>query len=127
MIRQPSRVADLYAWHRAALAGDAPPIHDGDPQCGWFKTRAVKGGPWVPARIWITRDLDPETFELAGDETFACEIDGARRSAEASWTYLAHHPISKADHDALITTIAATPAMQASRTKIDLTKEPMRP
>lgn len=126
MIRQPSTTSQLYGWHRAALAGENPPIHDGLPECGWYKRKMVKGGPWVPARIFITRDIDPETGELTDDERMLIEIDGETyRTPEKQWTYLI--PISRADYEALKARKGTTPAMAATMVKINLSDKPMRP
>jgi hypothetical protein len=125
-MRKPSRIADLYAWHRAALGGPTPPTwHDGEPQCGWYRTRIVKGGPWVAARIWCEREICHETGELLSDERLLCEVDGQRRNPDAAWLFLT--PISKADYDALVWRISTTPAMAASLAPMDMTKEAPRP
>lgn len=125
MIRQPTPARVLYAWWRAAVAGEALPRHDGLPEAGWYKARLVKGGPWVPARIWIEREIDPETCELADDERFACEIDGMRVDAAAWWLSL--KPVSRDEYDELLRLRDRIPAMQASMRPIDLTETIMRP
>lgn len=125
MIRQPSLTSALYAWHRAAVAGKAPPQHEGDPQCGWYRTRLVRGGPWVPARIWIEREIDPYSGELLSPEVFRCEIDGQRRDPYRVWTYIT--PIPREEYDALIARRASIPAMKATLAKIDVSQTPMRP
>ncbi|KEP68834.1 hypothetical protein DL1_08680 [Thioclava dalianensis] len=126
-MREPTPIMELYAWHRAALAGEDPPLHDGQPECGWFKTKLVKGGPWVAARIWVEREIDPETGELAQPETYRCEIDGERRNAENAWSRVCKNPITRGEHDALIAMKETLPEMRAVMKEIDLTKEPMRP
>ena len=125
MIRQPSTMAQLYDWHKKAVNGDAPPVHDGIPECGWFKTKLVKGGPWVPVRIWCEREVCPLTGELLSPEILRCEADGQRRNPERLWTFLT--PIPRAEYDALSHRREAIPAMQATLAKIDLTQEAMRP
>lgn len=125
MIRQPTPMRVLYAWWKAALAGEAPPIHDGLPECGWFKTRMVKGGPWVAVEICVEREIDIETGELTTDEKMVALLDGQRRNPASIWTYLT--PISRADFEALQQRQAATPAMQATHVRMDLSLEPVRP
>lgn len=44
------------------FAGEAPRPVD-RPRPGFFRLRLVKGGPYVPARLWIGPPLDPETRE----------------------------------------------------------------
>lgn len=127
MIRRPTPVFELYRWHRDALAGRAPAIHDGEPHCGWFKTRAVKGGPWMAARIWCERDIDPETGELTGPEELRCDVDGMFRDPARAWLSLAHNPISRAEYDALLHRRNLIPAMQEPHKAIDLSAAAMRP
>ena len=125
MIRQPSSAAQLYAWHRAAMAGEAPAVHDGQPEAGWFKTRLVRGGPWVPVEIRVEREIDIESGELLGPERLICICDGQRRNAASLWTYLI--PLSREDHRALSDRHAEIPAMAATMVAIDLTMEPVCP
>ena len=125
MIRQPSSMARLYEWHRAAMAGDAPPVFDGIPECGWYRTKLIKGGPWVAVEIRVEREIDPDTGELIAPERLIAIADGMRRDAARLWTYLT--PISRAEHDALIDRRASIPAMAATMAKLDLSLEPIRP
>lgn len=97
MIRQPTSEADLLAWHRAFMAGENPPIHDGEPHCGWFKMRKVKGGPWVPVLIWCDQVIDPETGELEAPEVLRADVFGDEKQAAHVWTWLT--PISREDYD----------------------------
>jgi hypothetical protein len=126
-MRSPSTEADLYDWHARSLRGERVPVHDGEPHCGWFRRRLVRGGPWVPARIWLEQDVDPETGELAGDEVFRCEVDGERRSATGQWTWLASNPISRDAYEALLRARDTDPAMAASMVRLDLSSRPTRP
>lgn len=125
MIRQPSSAAQLYAWHRAAVSGEAPPVHDGLPEAGWFKTKLVKGGPFVPVEIRVEREVDPESGELLAPERLICICDGQRRNAESLWSYLT--PISRDEFRALKDRRADIPAMAATMVAIDLTKSPICP
>lgn len=125
MIRQPSTMSQLYRWHRQAVAGEAPPIHEGHPECGWYRTRLVRGGPFVPVEIKVEREIDPETGELAGPERLIAIVDGMRRNPESIWTFLT--PITRDEHAALIERRHSIPAMAATMAKIDLTKEPVLP
>ncbi|HEV8036164.1 hypothetical protein [Yoonia sp.] len=100
MIRQPTSKAAQYAWYRAAIAGREPPRHDGMPEAGFYKTRLVKGGPFVPIRIWLDQEICPVTGELMADESLRCEALGQSRNPETIWTYL--RPIPRAEYDALV-------------------------
>jgi len=117
MIRQPSTMKQIYAWHRAAVSGDAPPIHDGMPEAGWFKTRLTKGGPWVAVEIKVEREVDPMTGELLAPETMIAICDGFRRDPTRLWTYL--KPITREEHAALATRREAIPEMAATMARLD--------
>lgn len=124
-MRRPSTSAQLYAWHRAALAGLNPARHDGIPEAGWYRTRLVKGGPFVPVEIRILREICPETGDLTGPEVFACEVDGIRRNPADVWSYLT--PISRAEFEALRERRESIPEMVATMVPLDLTRKAMRP
>lgn len=126
MIRQPSTAAQLYAWHREALRNPDIARYDGLPECGWFKRRMVRGGPWVAARIWCERDIDPETLELTAPEVLRCEVAGEYVDPALHWTHLT--PIS---HDEFLRLEAARTydmTMAATHASVDLTQlEPSTP
>lgn len=127
MMRQPSPISKLLAWHTDAMAGKRPPIHDNDPHMGWFKVRMVSRGPFVPARIWIDRDICLATGELTCDERFCCEIDGERRDAYLEWVWLSKNPISKAEYDELGALRQSIEAMAATHVPFDLQDHVIRP
>ena len=123
MIRRPSTISQIYAWHRAALSGNALPIHDGIAEAGWYKRKLVKGGPWVPVCISVVREIDPATGELLGPEMLVADVDGRREDPARHWTYLT--PISRAEYEALIYRQSLIPAMANTTDKVDLTQEPL--
>lgn len=92
-MRTPTPHVDLYGWWMVALGGGDPETTH-EVQCGWFKRRLVKGGPWVPARIWMDQPVD-ELGELCGDETLQCEVAGRWADPEDAWTWLCANPISE--------------------------------
>lgn len=96
MTRTPAILRDLYAWHRAALAGLKPQVTH-EPQCGFFRRRLVKGGPLVPCQIWLDQPIDEETGELIGDEVLRCEVDGRERDAVDEWSWICADPITEAE------------------------------
>lgn len=93
-MRMPTPTAQLYAWHTQAMLGRQPLI-DNRPQCGWFKRKLVKGGVFVPARIWMFQDIDPETGELLSDELLQCEVNGSYADPEDAWSWICSNPISE--------------------------------
>ncbi len=125
MIRQPSTREALLAWHTAELNGERPPRHDGDPQCGWYKMRMVKHGPWVPAMIWCDRDIDDETGELTRDEVFRGAVNGLKKDPVKIWTYL--RAISREDYDKLVEYRLYNSSMMDERKPIDLSSQPTPP
>ena len=97
-MRSPTPQDDLYEWHRAALAGHSQPIHEGEPQCGWYKRRFIRNGPWVAGRIWLHAEKDSDG-QLVADEILHCEIGGKEYDPMEVWSYLAAHPISRQEYD----------------------------
>lgn len=66
----------------------------GTPTPGLYRTRLVKGGPWVAARIWHGPPLDPVTGEpLDRAPRLQCEIAGAEADPIEAWPRL-HGPIT---------------------------------
>lgn len=47
-----------YTYWRAALAGNFGPVHDGDPQPGFYRAKVTRGpyGIWTPVAIWPEPD-----------------------------------------------------------------------
>lgn len=90
---------DDLKWWRSAIAGNAPPI-TAEPQCGFYRRRLVRGGPWVPVRIWIDRMVD-EAGDLMGDEIMLCSVAGRLADPEAAWLYVAGSPIQREEYDYL--------------------------
>lgn len=124
-MRQPTPARQLYQWWNEALAGMAPPIHDGLAEVGFYKTRLVKGGPFAAVEIKVEREVDLDTGELTAPERLVAICDGERRNPANLWTFLT--PISREEHRALLQRREFIPAMAATRAKIDLSLEPVNP
>lgn len=56
--------ADEYGWYFAALRGEHPPIHDGEPESGFYRIKWGKSGKLLPVAIW--RD-DGQVLARVGD------------------------------------------------------------
>lgn len=94
--RTPTPLAVSLAWWREALdlpAYERVGIPD-EPRAGFFQRRLVKGGPFVPARIWLHQDIGADG-ELLDDEVLRCEINGEPADPEEAWSYLCSAPISE--------------------------------
>lgn len=129
-MRKPTPRSTLYAWHDQAMRGRSPQI-DQTPQCGWFKRKLVKGGVFVPARIWMFQDVDPETGELLSDEILQCEVNGAYADPSDAWSWICGNPISEAEFNYLSARIdhamrhEPEDAFAQVRKPIDLNKTPI--
>lgn len=87
-------------WWSRALAGERVHVRDGEPMPGYYKTRIVRGGPWVPARIWIEREIDDDGEQMNPD-AFRCIVDGVERDALQEWVRLSAYPIPAAEYERL--------------------------
>lgn len=97
---KPTPRDELYAWHKQALEDRNNLLYieanPDEPQCGYFETRLVKGGPFVAARIWMYQPVDEESGDLIGDENLQCEVDGKYRDPAQAWSWLYNLPIDEA-------------------------------
>lgn len=80
---------DLYDWWRRALAGEkiggpTLPIHDGDPQPGFYRKTQYKGGPLVPVAIW--KSAEGEMVAL---------VDRKPANPDDIWTFSCSNPVSE--------------------------------
>lgn len=106
-MRKPTPREKLYRWHTDAVTakqfGLEVEINPDEPQCGWFKRRLVKGGVFVPARVWMHQPVDQDG-ELVGEEVLQCETDGQCRDANDQWSWLADNPITESEFNFLTAT-----------------------
>lgn len=72
-----------YTYWRNALAGTFGPVHDSDPQLGFYRKRTHKSGPYVPVAIW----------EQGGKVVALC--NGREADAAELWTYVCKYPIAE--------------------------------
>lgn len=81
-------ILDEYGFWRRALAGEkigskALPVHENDPQPGFYRRRYKKNEPYAPVAIW--RDGD----------TLICLVDGKEQMADEVWTWCCRYPVSE--------------------------------
>lgn len=81
-------VVNRWAWWQNALKGEFGPIHDGDPQQGYFRTKR-KGGDWEPVAIWQDEDTGQWLAYRNGQEVRADDI----------WTWCCRNPITYAAYE----------------------------
>lgn len=78
-------------WH-STLHGKSLPIHENDPQEGWYRTRPQKGYRSLPVRIW--RDgVSGELLALR---------DGRRVDPYEIWTWVCMNPVSLEAYEAVV-------------------------
>lgn len=93
-MRTPTPIDDQLLFWRNAIAGRAQAIHEGEPNAGWYQTRLVARGPWVPVRIWLEQPVD-DAGELEGPEILRCTVDGEIKDPVAVWVHCADRPIAE--------------------------------
>lgn len=86
--------ADPYAWWRRELHRPGQKIPEA-PQAGWYQRRLVKGGVWVPARIYRMPEVDFVTEQPTGRDVVLCDVGGERRDPLDEWSKLCTQPIKE--------------------------------
>lgn len=79
---------NAWAWWQAALAGNFGPIHDSDPQQGFYRVGDGKDGPFLPVAIWND-----------GERWIALR-NGKETDAAAIWTWVCRNPITEDAYEA---------------------------
>ena len=118
MIRQPSTKAALYDFWRRSVAGERVPRIEDEPQCGFYRMRKTRGGPFVPVEIEMIQEIDPATGELTADERLAAYENGRPVDPVRVWPYC--RPISAAEYDGLTGARASIPDMADEKNALDL-------
>jgi hypothetical protein len=83
-------MSDRWAWWRKALEGEFGPIHENDPQPGWYRMRHGRHGPWVPVRIALSGD------GLIAEKAGRCVDPGD------VWTWCCRYPVAEAEARAVL-------------------------
>ena len=78
------KLPNSYSWWRQALLGHFGPIHENDPQPGYYRMRKGREGRWVPAAIWADKD------KLA----LSCVVDAVERDPFEVWTWVCRYPVT---------------------------------
>lgn len=79
-----------YDYWTNALAGNFGPVHDSDPQPGFYRKRVSRSGPFVPVAIW----------EQEGKIIAIC--DGKEANADDLWTYVCQYPVTEQQYHARV-------------------------
>lgn len=120
-VRVVERVADPYEWWREEVMASGQRLPD-MPACGYYKTKLVKDGAWVPARIWREPQLDPVMGTDTGFDLLRCEINGRPKDAMAVFPRLSMYPIKAEDFEFEKADAAHAKAYRPGDPKADPTK-----
>ena len=72
---------NVWAWWQGALEGNFGPMHEGQPEQGYYRTR-FKGGQWEPVALWFENG---EWHAMRGERM----VDPAD-----TWNFCRTHPVS---------------------------------
>lgn len=122
-MRRPTPLMALLSWHRKAMAGEAPPVHDGVPECGWYKMRR-KRGHWLPVEIYVDREFDGNG-DLACDEQIKASVFFDPACPREIWTYLT--PISRREFQRLTDYLLSNQETINPAARIDVGAAPTLP
>lgn len=126
MIRQPTSAEMSLGWWRRSVSGERVPRVEDEPQCGFFKRRMVRGGPFVPVAIYLDQEIDPDTGELVAPEELRAIVNGQPTDPARVWAYA--RPISREEYDALTGIRDHHEFMAATHVAVDLGAiAPIRP
>lgn len=125
-MRKPTPVPVLFAWHIKAMQGGRPSVIEDFAECGWFKMRIVKDGPWVPVAIIPVQDID-EDGQLTEPEGIRCLQGRSRKQVPQNfvWPTCARHPISREEYQSMMA--ADMGHMDATHVPVDLSRKAVRP
>lgn len=85
-------MSDDYAYWLSALAGEKPEIHDGHPQCGFYRARMDKETPALPVAIWRDEATGEIKCKLGYQSFFQM------KEPDRIWTWCANKPVRYADY-----------------------------
>lgn len=83
---------DAYKWWQNALKGDFGPVHPSEPQCGYFRKRKFKNGPFEPVAIFYQNE---NLIALKGRE----QVDPLD-----IWTWVCKTPVAYDDYKQAVET-----------------------
>lgn len=84
---------DQYDFWRRRMAGEVVPIHDGEPQAGFYRTK-TKDGTWHPVAYWFGRD-----------GALRCRVadrDINEQTAAERWPHISKNPITHEVYKAVL-------------------------
>ena len=82
-----------YTYYQSALSGIFGPVHENDPQCGYYRMRRGRGGPWVPVAIWREVTGEGEITGISDSGKLVCLVDGVEKDPYEVWTWVCRYPV----------------------------------
>jgi hypothetical protein len=76
-----------YEFWRVALRGGKQAVYESKPQCGFYKRRLAKDGPWLAIAFWRNKD-----------DQIVCCFEGKLVDPLEHWTFTAKYPVSEASY-----------------------------
>lgn len=92
-----NRSLTTHTYWQNALSGNFGAVHENDPQCGYYRMRKGRGGPWVPVAIWLEGQgslRQGENSINSDSGKLVCLVDGLERNAYDVWTWVCRYPIA---------------------------------
>jgi hypothetical protein len=86
-----------HTYWQNALSGNFGAVHENDPQCGYYRMRKGRGGPWVPVAIWLEGQgslRQGENSINSDSGKLVCLVEGKERNAYDVWTWVYRYPIA---------------------------------
>lgn len=120
-VRVVERIENPLEWWQEELAAKGQSL-PAIPQCGFYRTRLVKGGAFVPARIWREKQIDPVTGKDSGFDLLRCEVDGRPKDAMALFVRLSMDPIPEKEFRFMVADLSHAKAYRPDDPKADPTK-----
>ena len=90
-------MSTTHTYWQNALSGNFGAVHENDPQCGYYRMRKGRGGPWVPVAIWLENQgsfRQGENSINSDSGKLVCLVDGVERNAYDVWTWVCRYPIA---------------------------------
>lgn len=72
------------------------------PAPGFYKTRLIRNGPFVPARVWMNETEKDDAGDYLDDQCLMMSIDGERVNGQhmgEKYLWMYGNPIDKAEYD----------------------------
>lgn len=86
-------MSSTYTYYRSALTGVFGPVHENDPQCGYYRMRRGRGGPWIPVAIWREAPVSNQNSANSDSGKLVSLVDGVEKDPYEVWTWVCRYPV----------------------------------